>query len=79
MSSEEEYKVATCTRHAVWEHQRAEGLQQLLQGPLTLPEHLLNLGELLFQVNLAPLVLQKECYRCEQYRYFQHGSSLHNV
>lgn len=51
VSGREEYKVAVCTRHAVLEHQRAEGFQQMLQGPLTLPEHLLNLGELLFQVS----------------------------
>ena len=52
VSGEDEYKVCMCTRHAVLEHQRAEGFQQLLQGPFTLPEHLLNLGELLFQVSL---------------------------
>lgn len=63
MSDEKEYKVAICTRHAVWEHQRAEGFQQLLQGPLALPEHLLNVGDLLFQVNLASIVLKKECWQ----------------
>lgn len=50
VSSEEEYQVAVCARHAVLDHHRARIFQQLLQGPLTLPDHLLNLGEVLFQV-----------------------------
>lgn len=51
VSSGDDYQVAMCTRHAVLDHHRAQAFQQLLQGPLTLPDQLLNLGELLFQVH----------------------------
>ena len=51
VAGESDYRVGVCTRHAVLEQQRASCFQQLLQGPLTMPEQLLNLGELLFQVH----------------------------
>ena len=66
VAEEAEYNVAMGTRHAVLEQQRGGSFQQLLQGPLTMPEQLLNLGELLFQVCLLaclPSVLSHQ-YSC---------------
>ena len=45
------YRVAAATRHAITEQQRAKCFSQLLQGPLTTCEQLVNLGELMLQVN----------------------------
>ena len=50
VASDELYSVSLASRHAVYENCRAKCFQQLLQGPLTTSEQLLNLGELLFQV-----------------------------
>jgi len=49
------YKVAVATRHAIMEQQRAKCFSQLLQGPLTTSEQLVNLGELMLQVNACCL------------------------
>ncbi|DBA85687.1 hypothetical protein WJX77_011063 [Trebouxia sp. C0004] len=43
------YKAAVATRHAITEQQRVKCFSQLLQGPLTTSEQLVNLGELMLQ------------------------------
>ena len=53
------YSIALASRRAVYENYRAACFQQLLQGPLTTSEQLLNLGELLFQVQF--LSFQNAC------------------
>lgn len=59
ISEEVVYAVRQPTAHAINENHRVRCFRQMLLGPLDTPDHLLNLGDLMYQVTSQCLTMTR--------------------